>query len=309
MNIEGMRAKLAASVANKPWYDIKNLSSDEVDLILYDEISWFGVTAQDFMKDLGNVTASKINLRLSSPGGDIFDGIAISNALRAHRAYVKVYVDGIAASIASVIAMAGDRVVMMPHSQLMIHDGSGGCYGNADDMTKMAELLNFQSDNIAEVYASKAGGTAEEWRTRMKEETWYTAEDAVSIGLADEVASFPRRDDEEEQEDEPYANKAGDLLNYEPVPSVVFNMNFAGPVTSEAELFSETDKALTNENEAPVEDESIEPDPEPELTPAPDVDPPPGFGGDWSDLAEALFAQSDTAWDDAVAHLTRRIPA
>jgi ClpP class serine protease len=98
-------------------------------------------------------------------------------------------VDGLAASIASVIAMAGDRIVMAPNSQLMIHDGSGLCIGNAAEMRQMAELLDRQSNNIAEVYANRAGGTAEDWRALMEAETWYTAQEAVDAGLADEVAS------------------------------------------------------------------------------------------------------------------------
>lgn len=306
MNLEGMKAKLAASAAKKPWYNIKNLSNDEVDLVIYDEISWFGITAQDFMRDLGNITASQINVRLSSPGGDIFDGLAISNALRAHRARVNVFVDGIAASIASVIAMAGDKITMMPHSQMMIHEGSGGCYGTASDMRKMGDLLDFQSDNIAGVYASRAGGTSKEWRARMQEETWYTAETAVELGLADEVASFPRREDETEEtdpeEDEPYADK-GTLLSFDPTSPVNLTFNINGATTlAPVELVEDPDP--TN---GVTDPEQIEEDPEP--TSDPDPEPPPGFGGDWSDQVQSLINQSEAAWDDAVAHLTRRVPA
>jgi ATP-dependent protease ClpP protease subunit len=193
MNREQMKAKLLDSSASQSWYKIKNLANGEVEISVYDEIGWFGVTAKDFMAELSAITAKRMNLRINSPGGEIFDGIAIANAIRSHAAYVTVYVDSLAASIASVIAMAGD--------------GSGLCIGNASDMHQMAELLDRQSDNIAAVYAERAGGTVEEWRETMKAETWYTAQEAVDAGLADEMASIPRRTDPDEEEEDPPTKK------------------------------------------------------------------------------------------------------
>jgi ATP-dependent protease ClpP protease subunit len=178
------------------WYRITNsISGGTATVHIYDEIGYWGVTASDFVRELGAVNASAIDVHINSPGGEIFDGIAIANALRAHAATVTTYVDSLAASIASVIALAGDRVVMAPNSQMMIHDGSGICLGNAADMREMADLLDRQSDNIAEVYAAKAGGTVEEWRARMTAETWYTAAEAVEAGLADETSTRTPTDD------------------------------------------------------------------------------------------------------------------
>lgn len=154
---------------------------------LYDEIGFWGVSAADFAEQLAMIDAPTIELHLNSGGGEIFDGIAIANMLRQHAATVNVTVDGIAASIASIIAMAGDTVSMAPGSQLMIHDGSGMCYGDAADMTEMAALLDRQSDNLASIYADRAGGTPADWRGRMRAETWYTADEAVDAGLADKV--------------------------------------------------------------------------------------------------------------------------
>jgi len=172
------------------WYRITNALGDAPATIhVYDEIGFWGVTASDFVAELAALDVSAIDVHINSPGGEIFDGIAIMNALRAHRATVTTYVDSLAASIASVIAMAGDRIVMAPNSQMMIHDGSGFCIGDAADMREMADLLDRQSDNIAAVYADKAGGTVEEWRARMTAETWYTAAEAVEAGLADEISS------------------------------------------------------------------------------------------------------------------------
>lgn len=179
------------------WYRIENSAEDPdaTDVYVYDSIGgWFGTTADDFIRDMREISTRNINLRLNSPGGSVFEGIAIANAIRTHPANVTVYVDGLAASIASVIALAGDRLVMMPQSQMMIHDASGGCYGNAADMEYMVGLLNKQSDNIADAYASRAGGTADEWRDLMRSETWYSAKEAVAAGLADEVREKPAAD-------------------------------------------------------------------------------------------------------------------
>jgi ATP-dependent protease ClpP protease subunit len=179
--------------AGHRWYEIRNAAEDAAELLIYDEIGgWFGTYADEFVEALAAVTAPNLTVRLNSPGGSVFEGIAIANALRSHPADITVQVDGIAASIASVIALAGDRLVMMPHSQLMIHDASGVCLGNAADMAQMAQLLEQQSDNLADVYAAKAGGTRAEWRARMQAETWYLAAEAVEAGLADEVGQ-PRR--------------------------------------------------------------------------------------------------------------------
>jgi ATP-dependent Clp endopeptidase proteolytic subunit ClpP len=178
------------------WYRIRNLADDEAEVVIYDEIGWFGVSAQQFIRELRDVTASRITLRVNSPGGEVYDGIAIYNLLRSHPAHVTTYVDGIAASIASVIALAGDRVVMQPHSQMMIHDPWGMCIGNASDMTDMAARLGKHADDIAAAYADRAGGTVAEWRERMAAEVWYSAEETVEAGLADEVAEHAARFDE-----------------------------------------------------------------------------------------------------------------
>jgi ATP-dependent Clp endopeptidase proteolytic subunit ClpP len=185
----------------KDWFRIENSVEDDdaTDIYVYESIGgWFGMWSEDFIYQLKQVSTSKINLRLNSPGGSVFDGIAIANALRAHPANVTVYVDSLAASIASVIALAGDRVVMMPQSQFMVHNASGGCYGDATEMTKMADLLDKQSLNIAKAYAEHTGRPVSEWQDYMAAETWFTAEEAVAVGLADEV--LPMRTAEPEEE-------------------------------------------------------------------------------------------------------------
>lgn len=169
------------------WYSIRNISDTAAEIAIYDEIGYFGVSASDFVRDISGIKASNITLRINSPGGDVFDGIAIFNAIQRHKANVTAYVDGIAASAASFIAMAADRVVMSPHAQMMIHEASGLCVGNAADMQQMANILDKSSDNIASIYAKKAGGSVAEWRARMQAETWLSDQEAVDLGLADAI--------------------------------------------------------------------------------------------------------------------------
>lgn len=163
-----------------------------------DEIgwSWFGdgITATWLNQQLAGLQAPSVELHINSPGGDVFDGIAILNALRSYDKPIDVIVDGIAASAASFIAQAGDTVTMMPNSQMMIHDAAGFCMGNSADMEEMSALLDKQSANIADVYAMRSGVDADQWRTAMKAETWYTADEAVEAGLADKVGAVQRGD-------------------------------------------------------------------------------------------------------------------
>jgi ATP-dependent protease ClpP protease subunit len=160
---------------------------------IYDEIGMWGITAGDFVAQLSQVEADAIDLHVNSPGGDVYDGIAILNALRSHPADVTTYVDGIAASIASVIAMGGNQIIMARNSQMMIHDAFGLCVGDAATMRETADMLDKASDNIADVYNARAGGGIALWRSRMKNTTWYSADEAVAAKLADEVAAVPSR--------------------------------------------------------------------------------------------------------------------
>lgn len=149
---------------------------------------WFGdVLASSLVPEIRELDVDTIELYLNSPGGDAYDGIAIRNALRQHSARVEVHVDGIAASAASVIATAGDEVIMGPGTELMIHDAWNVVAGDAAALRAEADNLDRLSDNVAALYAEKAGGTAADWRSLMVAETWYTAEEAVEAGLADRV--------------------------------------------------------------------------------------------------------------------------
>ncbi len=183
------------------WYKITNVGNRTADVYLYDEIGYFGTTAATFVNELKDLDVDTITLRINSPGGEVFDGIAIHNALMRHPATVNVVVDGIAASAASFIAMAGESVEMAFGSRMMIHDAQGLAIGPADTFREMADQLDTESDNIAAFYARRAGGTAADWRAKMKATTWYTADEAVAAGLADQVSGTD--DDMSSSADEP----------------------------------------------------------------------------------------------------------
>ena len=176
----------------RDWFAIKNLASGEAEVFIYDFIGfdpWFGgVSAQDFVRDLRGITANKILLRINSPGGDITEAVTIRNALREHPAAIETHVDGLAASSASWLGLVAEKVVMSPHSMMMIHEPWNIIAGDSQAMAKEAEILDKFGDDIASMYVEQAGGEVEEWRDLMREETWYTDQEAVDAGLADEVA-------------------------------------------------------------------------------------------------------------------------
>lgn len=170
---------------NKSWYNITNKVNGPAQVHIYDEIGFVGVSAQQFTSDIAAIEGP-IDVHLNTPGGEVFDGIAIYNCLK-QRGDVTIYVDSLAASIGSVIAQAGNPTIMGKNSQMMIHDGFGMSVGNAKDMREMADLLDKTSDNIASIYAEKTGMPVSQWREAMKNETWFSAEEAVAAGLADKV--------------------------------------------------------------------------------------------------------------------------
>jgi ATP-dependent protease ClpP protease subunit len=195
--IANLRAKAAEHVTapkREAGYTIHNAAGDEAVVRIYDEIWWLGVNAQDLTSDLDGITAPVIRVEINSPGGDVFDGIAIYNALRTHPSRIVTRVDGLAASIASVIAQAGDHRIMVDSSQMMIHNAWGMVVGNKSDHEEMASLLQQQDEVIAGIYAANSSQDAAHFLGLMNAETWLTAERAVAEGLADEVL-IPERNE------------------------------------------------------------------------------------------------------------------
>lgn len=155
------------------------------EILLYDEISFFGISAKRFLDELASVDAKKIDLRVNCPGGEVFEGVSIYNALRRSKAKVTAWVDSLCASAASFIVQAADEIIMCEGSQMMIHDAWGLTMGNAAEVRAYADLLDRLSDGSAEIFATRAGGSVAEWRAAMAVETWYSATEAVKAGLAD----------------------------------------------------------------------------------------------------------------------------
>lgn len=166
---------------------IRNADGDTAEVLLYDEIGFWGTTADQFVRDLKGITAPAIDVRINSPGGEVFDGIAIYSALAGHPATVTTYVDGVAASAASFIAQAGQTRMIGQYAKMMIHNASGLVIGQAADMRAMADLLDELSGTIADIYAARSGRPAAEFADAMAAETWYGATDSVDAGLADAV--------------------------------------------------------------------------------------------------------------------------
>lgn len=182
---------LAPSAPLRRGLRLENRSDGGASLYLYDAIGgWDGVQAKDVVGALNDAhrTGAQVDMYINSPGGDIFEGHAIHNAILRHPGTVRGYVDGIAASAASYIAMACDELWMMPNAQMMIHDGHGGPPGlSPAGHREVADLLDLLSDSIAGMYADRAGGDSADWRLKMSAETWFSAAQAVEVGLANGI--------------------------------------------------------------------------------------------------------------------------
>lgn len=169
---------------------VKTASGGE--LVLYDRIdSWggfWGISADEVRAGLDEIgEVENLTVRINSPGGEVTEGLTIHNLIADHPADVTVIVDGAAYSIASEIAMAGDTIKVNRGGEFMIHEAWGGVVGSADEMRTYADRLERATDMGAQIIAARAGGTVEEWRERMAAESWFYADEAVELGLADEA--------------------------------------------------------------------------------------------------------------------------
>lgn len=153
-------------------------------------------TASDMRDSLEAAEGGDVTIHINSGGGDVFDATTMASLVTQYRkanpeARIKTVIEGLAASAASYLGLTADEVLIAPGAMMMVHDPSGGCYGQAADMRRMAESLDAVRDSIATLYVAKAGGTVEDWAAVMAAETWYTAEEAVEAGLADALADRP----------------------------------------------------------------------------------------------------------------------
>ena len=248
------------------WYTIRAQSTG-AEVVIYDEIGAYGVSAKGFLAELSALPdATPLALRLNSPGGSVFDAVAIYNAIKRHSGTVTVWIDGIAASAASYIAMAGDEIVMPENAFLMIHDPAGVVMGTAIDMRAMAEALDKIKGSLLQGYAAKSGRPQEEIAPLMAAETWLDAKDALDLGFADRIAEPVRiaaRFDVGRFRNAPpvLVEGAGDAAEDEPSGNEVADSDAAPE-----ESASDDDNADVAGNDALLNDDplSAEPDPPPD---------------------------------------------
>ncbi len=191
------RARALASGQASRGFRAETGQGGVTELYFYDPIdSWggyWGISAKDVIEALMGV--GDVLIHMNSPGGEAIEALAIYSTLRQHPGQVTVRVEGMAASAASVVMLAGNRVEIDPNAMVMIHDAWGVEIGNAEALHAYADMLNKVSDNIASIYHAKNPGTPpEQWRTAMKAETWYVGAEALDAGLVDAVAEFAPAD-------------------------------------------------------------------------------------------------------------------
>jgi ATP-dependent Clp protease, protease subunit len=187
--------------ARKPTFQAALQTDGTLELLVYEDIGenyWTGggVTAKTFKQQMDQAGPySRLAVRINSPGGDAFEGVAICNLLRAQGKPVDVYIDGIAASAASIIAMAGDTRTMGSNAMMMIHNAWSFCQGYADDMRKMADTLDKVSASVAQTYIDRAGMTKAKAKELMDAESWLSAQECVDLNLATAIAENDENDD------------------------------------------------------------------------------------------------------------------
>lgn len=189
--------------------EVRALASGATEINIYGEIGFWGVTADEFKRALNGASTNRIQLNINSPGGDVFDGIAIFSDLVDHPATVDVRVTGLAASAASLIAMAGDTVTIAEHAFFMIHNAWTLSVGNKDALVKDAEVLALIDEQMASRYSQRTGMDVSEVVDMMDNETWLNSSDAVDMGFADDTVST---------DSDTEAKAAFDLSSFKNVP-------------------------------------------------------------------------------------------
>jgi ATP-dependent protease ClpP protease subunit len=169
------------------FYALEKTADNETTVTLYDEIGAFGAGSKEFLSDLTKLSGQHIHLRINSPGGSVIEGTAIYNALRRHEGGLTVHIDAMAASMASVIAMAGKPVYMADNALLMIHNPWTVSVGESKDLRKEADLLDKLKVNLRNAYVRKTGMEADRITEMMDAETWLDAVEAVALGFADAI--------------------------------------------------------------------------------------------------------------------------
>jgi len=275
----------------KTWYQIKAKSDKPkaADISIYDEIGMWGVSASAFMRDLKSMgELDEINLSIHSPGGDVLDGWAIYNALKNNKAKVTARVEGLAASMASVILMAADEIEIPENAYVMIHNPWGVAIGDAEELRDTAELLDKLGNGLVNAYASRTGNDEDEIREMMSAETWMDGKEAVERGFADTllngVALSARAFDTRKFRMTPNAIHANSESPEQVAP--VEETPITAPVESQAPVEAEVETAV---EETPVVTETeVEPQAKSLLSRFAAL-----FGGETDETLRATLSQRD----------------
>lgn len=182
-------------------FEVENSADSELKLYIYGYIGGWENSAERILRKIEQSDAKTIHVHINSGGGSAFDGVAICNLLKNHKAEIIIHIDGWAASAASIIAMSGDKIIMPSNTMMMIHEASMFIYGNADYLEKTAKDLRKVDKAVSASYQSRFIGSEEELSKLLKEETWLTADEAVALGLADEVTDEIEIEKIEEEEE------------------------------------------------------------------------------------------------------------
>lgn len=190
-NLDALRAKWRVTTDVQarvtPCFKLENATGDRAKLYVYDVIGGWDLDAGEFVQAVHAITAPDIDMHINSPGGFVYDAVAMYEAVKSHASTVTTHVDGLAASAASFLALAGDTVETSKGSRWMIHDAQMIALGSPADLREAADLGDAVSDDISAYYADKAGGKPATWRAAMTATTWYSASQAVDAGLADRI--------------------------------------------------------------------------------------------------------------------------
>ena len=236
------------------WFSIKSVASEEGpigEISIHDEIGLYGVTASSFLQELKALGPVKnISLSIHSPGGSVMDGSAIFSALKAHPARIEARVEGLAASMASVIAMAADHLTIPANAFFMVHKPSGGSFGNAPDMRKMADLLDKIEGTLAQAYIDKTGLPPETIADMLSEETWLNGEEAVELGFADAVSDAVEVSNCKQFESKSF----GFELSTAPTGALCYLTDFKNNITETV------DTEITNHNPTITTDNKMDPE-------------------------------------------------
>ena len=230
-NDEPARIDLYGTIGYDPWF------SDEQAL-----------TAKGVGQALKDITSDSVDVHINSYGGDAFEGIGIYNVLKQSNKTINIYVDAVAASAASVIAMAGDTIFMPANAQLMVHHAATFEYGNADDFEKVIQSLNAMDNSLVATYESRFTGTEDELTGLLDAETWLNADEALVFGFADKIIDY---DSEDDKSDEPK----------EDIKKSLFNKYVNEHIAAEAGML----KDMVTSSKSNTEDDSKEAVIEPEI--------------------------------------------